>query len=1159
MKRNATLILLVATVFFHLNAKAYAQGITIKVTDVTLDKVFSMIQKQTSFVFVYSGKQLAGTKKVSVNVVNEKLEKVMEVVMDGQPLKYEIDKEYVIIKQKAAIGDFHFNKLPEELLGRVTNEKGEPVASATVTVKNSNVFTATDVEGKFILKGIDAQAEIVITCIGYETKSIKLTGEERILIKMTLSAKTIDPIIIRGSTGYQVIEKKHPGSFDVIDNTLLNRKISANILSRIEDLTPGVSFRNDGDGLLIRGRNSIYSNVNPLIVVDNFPYDGSIDNINPNDVENVTILKDAAASAQWGARAGNGVIVITTKKGRSAKPTVSFNTNFTFEGRPRLEKMPIISSKDAIYVENWLFDRGFYNAKITNKTNYPVLSPVQELLAKKRYGQISDEETARQISKYEQTDVRDDLKNYFYQPSLAQQYAFNVSGSTSKHSYFLSVGYDIQKPSLIGNSSERFTIRTQNTFRVTEKLAIDANIIYVQTSSNVGGNSGIGITSGGSTGLYPYADLVDDLGNALPITKDFRNNYKDTAGAGRLLDWSYKPYDEIKNTNSTSKVNDLVINTALKYSFNNEIQTEIRYQYQSLNSNFGTTQNVEAYSVRNLINKYYQPNSANKFPIPIGGIIDESNGTTFSNQARLQVSYNKNWQNKHKLNMFIGTEIRDVKNRSITNRIYGYQEDGSIVNTSIDYVSLFPQYYQSRIRAKIPASQGIKSTLDRFVSFYSNAIYSYNDRYILSASARRDEANLFGVQANQKGAPLWSLGIGWIISDEEFYQFSLFPLLKLRLTYGQSGNYSRAASGVGTIEKVPDNNYLDLPYANVLNAPNEKLRWEQNRILNAGMDFETRNRRLSGTIEFYWKNNKDLMAPAPIDPTSGLTPANGGGAMFFGNVASVKGEGYEVSLSSINIDKKIKWATTFNLSQVRTRVTEYLIPGSKIGNVYVNAESTILPTIGKPIYNFYGYAWGGLDSENGDPIGYLRNKQSKGYNEIIENTTIDELVYKGPAQAPIYGAIRNSVSWNNLEISTNITFRFGYYIRKPLLNYTTLFNTWTGSDQFVNRWQKTGDEKVTHVPSMVYVDDPNFNVRQIFYSMSTVPIIRGDHIRIEDLSLSYLFTRKKNAPFEQCRIYGYVGNLGLLLWKANDDGIDPLYSRGNTTTPRVSIGFSVTL
>jgi TonB-dependent starch-binding outer membrane protein SusC len=1159
MKHNTTLLFLIAAVFFHTNANAYSQGITLKVADASLDKVFTLIQKQTKFVFVYSAKQLAGTKRVSVDVKDEKLEKVLQMVLDGQPLRYEVDKEYVIIKVKMPRLVGSFTGEPGEIVGRVTNEKGEPVAGATVTVKNSSINAATDLDGYFTLKGVDTKGELVITSIGYEPKIVKLTGEEKIAIKMIVSAQTIKEVVIKGSTGFQVIDRKNPGSFNVVDNELLNRRVGSDILSRLKDIVPGLSFNNPNDGLLIRGRNSIYSNVNPLVVLDNFPYDGDINNINPNDVESVTVLKDAAAAALWGARAGNGVIVITTKKGKSSKPQIEFNSNLSIELRPNIKKLKLISSSDEIELEKWLFEQGYYDGSINNTYNYPPLTPVQELLLKVRNGELDHDKANALIESYKLVDVKDDLQKYFYQKGIAQQYALNVSGSSALINYYFSAGFDKSQPTLVGNHSNRVTLKSINTFRVANNIDLDAGITYTQQNIEGSNNAGININSGAGKGLYPYADLVDKNGNGLPLVKDYRIGYSDTVGGGKLLNWKYSPYNDINTTRSNNRSRDFIINTGFRYRLRPIISIELKYQFENYISNSFRDASVDAYSTRDLINKFYQPYSNNKYPVPVGGIRDAATQELISHQGRLQINYNQTWK-KHQLSAILGWEIKDLKRKGNSHRIYGYNEEGSQVYTMMDFVTQFPMYNQPFNLQRIINMQSVEQFNDRFLSYFSTIQYTFDSKYTLNASGRQDAANLFGVKTNQRGVPLWSIGGGWQINKENFYNLKFISSLRLRTSYGITGNIARTVSGVTTFRNETYQNFIGLPMATIVNPPNEKLRWEQDRIFNLGLDFELKNNIVSGTIEYFRKHNKDLMAQAPIDPTSGLTPVNGGPAYYFGNVASMKGNGFEVQITTRNLNRKFQWNTVFLFSYALNKVSAYYLPPPVDSRSYVGGESNINPIVGKPIFSFYSYMWGGLDPENGDPMGYYGKNNSKDYSTILNNTKVDSLVYHGSAQPPIFGALRNSFSFKRLSISVNVNYAFGFYIRRPVLSYQELYNSWNGSSDYSRRWQNKGDEKSTDIPSRVYVTYPNFGDRETFYFYSQAAVLRGDQIRLDDIKLDYTLSGfRKKVAFNQIRIYCYLSDLGAILWRANDLNIDPSFPNGRINRMRISVGASLIL
>ncbi len=305
------------------SATGKAQKVSLTLRDAPLEKALKEIKRQTGLDLLYTVDVLQHARPVTIELRNADLRQALDQCFKEQPLTYTIVENVIVVKLRPVtsaegVGE-EIVAVPIDVKGRVVDTAGNPVAGASVTVKGDRTKgTTTDENGYFELKGVEENATLVVSGVNIERYEVRVNGRTG-LPEIRVSPKIIEgeAVVVQGSTGFQVIDKKHPGSFDVISNDLINRRVSVDILSCIENLTPGVSFRNPNDGLLIRGRNSIFSNVSPLIVVDNFPYDGDLNNINPNNVESITILKDAAAAAIWGARAGNGVIVITTKRGKT--------------------------------------------------------------------------------------------------------------------------------------------------------------------------------------------------------------------------------------------------------------------------------------------------------------------------------------------------------------------------------------------------------------------------------------------------------------------------------------------------------------------------------------------------------------------------------------------------------------------------------------------------------------------------------------------------------------------------------------------------------------------------------------------------------------------------------------------------------------------------
>ena len=1036
----------------------------------------------------------------------------------------------------------------------------QPLAGVTVGLLQSDIKTLSKDDGSFSLPLTRETDVLSFACTGYK-KLMQQVGrnDNPLTIFLTMSPGNLQTVVV--NTGYQHISRERgTGSYNYIDKQLISRSVSPGILTRIENLAPGLLFNHGdaakGDAFTIRGRSTIYANASPLIVLDNFPYDGDINNINPNDVESITLLKDAAAASIWGARAGNGVIVITTKKGKTAKPVVEFSANTTIAGRPDLFNISQVSGSDYVLIEKFLFDNGYYNWMFTD-SYHTAAPPAATLLHAAASGEITGEEAEAAIASMQQHDVRNDLKKYFYRNSLNQQYALNVSGKTEKTSYYFSAGYDKAMAALKGKGSERVSLRSMNSFKPFKGFEMEEGVNITLSANRSGKNDGYDYSSPlQGRFYYPYAKLADDKGNALPVYIDYSKTFTDTAGGGRLPDWTSRPLDDIDAQVNTVKIADYTVFSRLSYAITQHLQIDIKYQFEYQQTTNKTYYGPDAFYSRNLINNFTQLNfttNATNYVIPKGAVQDAYTGSLASHQGRAQLSFSKGRAaGRHQLNAIAGFEIKSTVSEGSANRIYGYDKEHNTINGSIDYKNYYPQYSNPGSR-RIPNNSYLDGATDHFISYYANAGYSFRQLYDLTGSIRIDEANLFGAEANQKGTPLWSAGAAWKLSNEPFYHIHWLPYLKLRVTYGCNGNISRVASAYATIlynTAVVTNT----PVAIITNPANPALHWERTSTFNAGTDFATRNDRFSGSIEFYSKNSSGLLGSAPLDPTSGIgsfiDPS------YYGNVAAMKGKGADIQLNTVNIDHGLTWRTGFIFSWAATKVTHSYVPESNTGANYVYANS-INPVLNRPLFSLYSYAWGGLDASNGNPQGYLNGKINEDYSSIYSGTPVDNMVYNGPAQPVFYGALRNDIGYKGFSLSFNISYKLDYYFRTASVNYGSLYAAWNGNGDFAKRWQKPGDEKITHVPSMSY---PANYYRDFFYQYSAALVANAGNVRLEDINLSYMFPRKTNnkSAIQSLRLFIYVSNVGIL-WKANRFNVDPYYNNiareGRSFSTGITISF----
>jgi TonB-linked SusC/RagA family outer membrane protein len=1021
----------------------------------------------------------------------------------------------------------------------INSNNQSPVAGALLQLKKSGTRSVTNADGKTNIRLTIASDTLIITHIAYLLKRIAVSAGSTSPLLISLQENTRQLQEVTVSTGYQTLPKERAtGSFAYVDNQLLNRRVSTDVISKLEGVVPGLLFNrntvNSANGLAdisIRGHSTLFANDQPLIVVDGFPYDGDINNINPNDVQDISVLKDAAAASIWGVRSGNGVIVITTKKGKTGqKLAVEFNANVTVGNKPDLFYNPnFLDANDFINVEDTLFNRGYYDADLTSSYHVPV-SPVVQILANQRAGLISTADATSQINALRNIDVRKEELKYFYQHSVDQQYALNIKGGGDKSDYFFSLGYDNGQSNQVGNTNNRFTLNSDYNFYPVKNLQFSAGINYTQSSSQTNNpiynNGGLGID--GNNSLYPYARLVDSAGNNLAIAKDYAVSYTDTVGGGKLLDWNYRPLDELKYANNTSKTVDNRMNLGIKYEFLKNFNIAVKYQYERASTLVQKDYSLATYYTRNLINKYAQLSSSGTvtYPIPVGGILQQSNAYLTSHKARAQLNYNNTWQ-QHELVAIAGAEISEAVNESNSHTAYGYNDNTGASYATIDYNSNFSLRPNSS--AQIPNSLGFGKTTDHYISYFSNAAYTYNGRYTLSLSGRIDKSNLFGVNTNQKAVPLYSAGLAWEVSKEQFYHLAWLPYAKLRATYGYTGNINKSATAVTTINQTSNDYYSGIPYAVIASAGNPELRWEKVRMINLGLDYATKNQVISGSIEYYIKRGIDLFGNSPLAPSTGLTT-------FFGNTADTKGNGLDIVINTRNINgKAFKWTTNFLLSHAIDKVVKYGVTLTSSNYITLSNASSIYPLTGKSLYGLYSYRWAGLNAVTGDPQGYLNSKVSTDYTGILAGTSISDMAYNGSSRPVTFGSFRNTFSYQSISLSFNVIYKLNYYFRRSSFVSSALPY---GHKDYYQRWQNPGDEVKTNVPSLQY---PPYNTnRDAFYQYSSVLIDKGDHIRLQDITLSYDIDKTvwRGMPFTHVQVYSYLNNVGIL-WRANHDGLDP--------------------
>ncbi|WP_185286267.1 SusC/RagA family TonB-linked outer membrane protein [Chryseobacterium indologenes] len=1139
-RRNLLRIGIRSSLFFMLLAGGTAikaQRISLTLQNAPLKTAISEIRKATKYDFTYNDALLKKVGPISVDLKNATLEETLSSLFWNQPIEFQIADGVIILKERRTSNQKNvpISKKKETIKGRIVDESGNPLAGATIQVKGTNFTTTSDGTGLFELPDEFSESNLRISYLGYSQIEVAARNAERIVL--TTNNNRIEEVSVVAS-GYQSIPKERAtGSFSKVDNATFNRQVSTDVISRLKGIAPSILFdeRSGSPKLTIRGQATIFGNDQPLIVVDNFPYEGDINNINPNDIEDIDILKDAAAASIWGVRAGNGVIVIKTKKGRADQPmNIGFTSNVTIGQKPDLNYIPQIKPTDFIDIEKMLFDKGFFDYTISNTAENPAYSPVVSILNDQKNGLITEQQANAKIDALRSGDLRKDITKYLYQPSVKQQYALNLNGGTNKYTYYFSAGFDKNQNSEKGNSFSRVSLNSNQVFRPIEKLEISAGLSYNLNNQSVSNVISM-LSNMGREQMYPYARLTDEDDNPAVIIKDYSILLKQKALSDGLLNWDFIPLNELKYQDNKLKQSEMRLNTAIKYSIIPSLSAEVRFQYENQNGNARNFYDQNSYYMRDQINLFTTfTDGVMKRNIPLGGKLENTSTELKALNGRFQINFDQKW-NKHQVNAIAGFEVRETKSNGLSSSLYGFDPNvGSSV--PVDYLNEFEMYGKGW-PGLILQGNDYSETLDRIRSSYINAGYNYDLRYVLSASARIDQSNLFGVRTNQKSVPLWSVGGKWNIGKEHFYNLEWLPDLSLRTTFGYSGNVDRTVTAY-TTAMLTYNSFNQLPAATLQNPPNKNLRWEKNRMWNIGVDFATKNKRIAGSVEYFNRKGNDLIGNSAIDPTSGFIS-------YRGNVANMEGNGLDVEINTANISKKsFKWNTVALFSIAKNKVTEYQRPTTLSSfltdnSIYRNPIS-YSPVVGRPLFGIYSYPWAGLDPETGQARGFLKGSPSMQYTQVTQELSLDpenNLIYNGNALPPYFGAIRNSFNYQSIELSFNITYRFGYYFKRNSIMYSALYSSYTTHGDFYDRWQNPGDELKTNIPGMLY---PSNNLADDYYKNSEVLVEKGDHVRLQDIVISYSLNPQilKSFHLKNLRVSAIANNIGIL-WRANNVELDP--------------------
>lgn len=1174
------------------SAMASSQKVALQVQNATLKVALNQLKNQAGVRMLFDADKADKVACADCRLENVELREALDRLLEGTSWGYqEIDGVYVV------------RELPPlaqavKVSGKVVDEDGQPLPGVSVVLKGTTTGVATDVNGEFILMVPKAEgAVLVFSFVGMKTQELPVTADRPMHVVMVADSEQMEEVVV---TGYQTISKERAtGAYAIIDTKVLEQKPTDNLSEALNGLVPGLAVQSssvDGDlRFIIRGQGTLQTDQadrDPLIVVDGFPISGySGDNdpfstINPNDVESVTVLKDAAATSIYGARAANGVIVITTKKGKAgSKLQISADAYWSVSSRPDLDYYFNMASAESHFrlielINNYepITLSGMSDPYIYPSARKIYMSAPYSMLFEMSRGNLTqaeyDAEKQRLIDIANQGLWEDDLQEYIYRRMVHQQYNVALRGATDRLNYAFSASFDDEKSYLQENGNQRVLLNLSSSAKLTKNLTFD---LTINTTFEKEQNNGV---TDVSTWLSPWTRLVDDEGNFVHIATS-NTVYEPVLEAeyeGKTpADWHYNPVEDRQYTDNRSKTMNYRIQGGFNYNTSWGLGLSAKGQYEQRRYTTHTGYDVESYFVRDLYNTYSTLNEETGLYssyFPSGGVFSDGGHTYEGYNLRGQADYNKTF-GAHALSVLLGTEIISATTETIpTITRYGFNEYTNSVLTTPDYITYQDDIFGVWSRLPFDELGTLSTREDRFFSVYANAGYTYNDKYSLTASFRTDASNFQSESQRDKFSPFWSVGASWLISHEGFMsQVDWVDQLKLRASYGIAG-VAAGKSGTSSVTTLAthagDITYsANQPFNTISTRENNTLTWEKSRTFNLGVDAAFFGNKLSGTVEFYNKYSYDVLSAATVSAISQGTTER-----TFNN-AAILNRGVELSIgTNIPIAGDLRWNGILNYAFNHNEVKEFKLQTSFLAFTpgYVEGYPVDLINVLKPVgYTPEGFVI--LQGKDGTLETIVDYETSHCTEQVMRNEgqTIDEnnwAYYLGTATPKSNLSFTNTFTWKGLTLSFMITGRFGYWCWRTDLVYPSITNSYSKRLDDMFRVYDEGYANQSGYSEMPLYNDDNYadfqaNFGYMYTYTSCLRFkqnyIQGDHIRMNEVYLGYDLPESvlsKQGVFSRVNVYARANNLGLI-WSKNGE-MDPDYMVG-TMKPMPTFVFGVKL
>lgn len=1064
----------------------------------------------------------------------------------------------IVLSLVAILGVYAFaGAQNQQVSGTVTGADGQPILAASVVLEGStHVGTSTGMNGDFTLR-VPADGVLVVSYVGYRTERVPVNGQTVVNIALKEDSQALEDVIV---VAFGTAKKEaFTGSAAVVKSEDISKVQTSNVAQALAGQVAGVQLVNSSGQLgeaptiRVRGFSSISAGNNPLYVVDGVPYEGDLNNINPSDIETMTVLKDAASNALYGARGANGVIMITTKRAKAGDAVVNIDAKWGVNSKA-LQTYDYIDDPAQYYETHY---RALFNSYVANGTsageahiraNQNLTAPMsQGGLAYMIYtlpeghsneyfigmnGKMNPYATLGRVASYKGQDyylTSDDWYDEAYRTSLRQEYNVSVSGATDRSNFFASFGYLNNKGITANSDMYRYTARLKADYQAKKWLKVGANASYANFNYNslsAEGESGsTGNVFAFTSNIAPIYPVYVRDGNGNIMVDQYGHQVYDY-GMGEVAGLE-RPIMPNANALSDSRLN---TNNSEGNAFNGNGFFDVNF-YEDLKFTFNAGVSLDETRATSVNNKYYGQYA------PTGGIIGKQHGRTFSYNLQQLLNYNHTFKNAHTLDVMLGHEyyMYHYYALSASKANYAFDSNDELAGAIIDGQTAGS--YDSRYNNE---------------GYFGRVSYDYLEKIFLSGSYRRDASSRF--HPDHRWGNFWSLGAAWLINKENWFNAKWVDMLKVKASIGSQGN-----DNIGLYRYVDQYNIVNgngNPGTVFAARGNENITWETNMNFNVGAEFEFFKGRLSGSFEYFYRKTSDMLFFFPAPMSIGYTG-------YYANVGDMRNSGIELNLNATLIrSKNVQWDFNLNMTHQKNKILN--IPderkslmveghgGFANGNKYLGE--------GVSLYTFYIPKYAGVDPQTGAAMwySYERLRDANGNIVVDDNgdpVKTDKLITTsnysdaddflcGTAIPDLYGGFGTTVNFYGFDFSVNFTYQIGgktydsgYAAMMSSPSASSLGTNW--HKDILNAWSP--ENPTSNIPRFRYgTSETNMNATSDRF------LVDASYLNIQNLQFGYTLPSTFTKKFGVERIRVYLACDNVYYWSYRK-GLDPRYSFDGST------------